>query len=205
MRSFLSLASLPFILSTFVTALPSSSTSILDAVASSDSVDPSPSGFKVLPRGPFVASGVKFKGPAFQSVNWSNATFGHDDRRQCVSIGWSSWFGNQPICTGHWYERTFPDQAGVACPNNTITGGDLSWISVSTNFLKHNGSLRKACGRRARVTAGEKSIDVEVRRSCSSETVCPGENAIALSPYVANELDIQNDVFNGSQVTWTYL
>ena len=71
--------------------------------------------------------------------------------------------------------------------------------------LNKNGSLRKSCGKKISVTANGKTVEAEIRRSCKGETVCPGENAIALSLAWADELGIQNELVKGKEVEWTYL
>ncbi|GAA5976120.1 hypothetical protein JCM5350_000322 [Sporobolomyces pararoseus] len=171
--------------SSFATALP--------ARLTSDSELP-PS---LLPRGALIRPGTVYSGSAFQGANWGNWTWPPKGKYPC--IGYFS-------CASSWYDNpVFPMQEGVACPSTTISGEGKSWVSISDNFLNKNGSLRKSCGKKISVTANGKTVEAEIRRSCKGETVCPGENAIALSLALADELGIQNELVKGKEVEWTYL
>ncbi|GAA5976168.1 hypothetical protein JCM5350_000337 [Sporobolomyces pararoseus] len=180
--------------SSFATALP--------ARLTSDSELP-PS---LLPRGAFIRPGTVYSGSAYQGLNWGNRTFQEGERYPCIHTygGWI--FGPFDICPNPWYDSSkWTVQEGIACPNTTISGEGKSWVSISDSFLNKNGSLRKSCGKKISVTSNGKTVEAEIRRSCKGETVCPGENAIAVSPYLANALGIQNEVLKGKDVEWTYL
>lgn len=197
--------------------------------SSSEPATPSTTGFRVLPRGPFVPVGKDFVGPAYQGVQWGNKTLGADERYPCIVIGYSPLFPSQ-VCSTEWYNYDrWRQQDGVACPDTMITGESERWIAVSDAFvrspftcqplsrpgrslipvyciqLNKNGSLRKSCGRKVVVTAEDKRFEAEIRRSCNSTTACPGENAITVSTYLAKDLGIWNDVYNGTEVSWKYI
>ncbi|GAA5952561.1 hypothetical protein JCM3765_002206 [Sporobolomyces pararoseus] len=180
--------------SSFATALP--------ARLSSDSELPS----SLLPRGAFIRPGTAYSGLAYQGVNWGNRTFQEEEKYPCILMSGGWIFGRFEFCPSPWYSSSsWGVQEGVACPNTTISGEGKSWVSLSDNFLSKNGSLRKSCGKKVSVTSNGKTVEAEIRRSCDGKTVCPGENAIAVSPFLAKELGIQNEVLNGKELEWTYL